>query len=279
MPWANQTLHDSIIFRDNDFEIFINANGDNYNYNEIEINALGKVWDLFLPSPYRDMGKLHTAPLMNWETIAPSQPTESQLPTGWTPMQQAIWMNGTINNGTVPSVGWGLEVALPWTIIAQASESGSEIHPLPREPPFTLLTSLQSLFIIKNPVSFIEQTALTQTGMAPKPGAQWRINFSRCQWNVTWDPATQQYVKQDPVGGELDWVWSPQWQVQMHLPELWGYMQVRHGQSAFDIIISFDRHTFNTLKWQKVSCTPKPASSSSVKHASLRRSLSSVQWH
>ena len=29
-PWANLTLHDSVIFRDNDFEIFINANGDNH---------------------------------------------------------------------------------------------------------------------------------------------------------------------------------------------------------------------------------------------------------
>jgi len=178
MPWANQTLHDSIIFRDNDFEIFINANGDNYNYNEIEINALGKVWDLFLPSPYRDMGKLHTAPLMNWETIAPSQPTESQLPTGWTPMQQAIWMNGTINNGTVPSVGWGLEVALPWTIIAQASESA------PRYIPY--LVNLLSHFLLPSNSSVHNK----------KPCFLHRADSSDANWHgtQTWRPVEDQLL-------------------------------------------------------------------------------------
>ena len=67
------------------------------------------------------MGDMHVGPLNNWETVRSSQPTEPNLPSGWKPMQHAVWINGTINNGSVPSFGWGLEVALPWNIIAQAS--------------------------------------------------------------------------------------------------------------------------------------------------------------
>lgn len=45
---------DCVIFQDNDFEVFINPDGDNCMYYEIEINALGQVWDLLLPKPYRN---------------------------------------------------------------------------------------------------------------------------------------------------------------------------------------------------------------------------------
>src|ERR1017187_583847 len=44
--WANQTMHDSVIFQDNDFEVFIDPNGDNHLYGEFEMNALNTTWDL-----------------------------------------------------------------------------------------------------------------------------------------------------------------------------------------------------------------------------------------
>lgn len=59
----------------------------------------------------------------------------------------------------------------------------------------------------------------------PRAGHQWRINFSRVQWQATWDPASRQYTKV-PGTREDNWVWSPQWEVAMHKPELWGYVQV-----------------------------------------------------
>jgi len=46
--WATLTEHDSVIFNDNDFEVFIDPNGDNHEYYEFEINALGTGWDLLL---------------------------------------------------------------------------------------------------------------------------------------------------------------------------------------------------------------------------------------
>ena len=46
--WATLTEHDSVIYHDNDFEVFIDPDGDTHEYYELEINALGTVWDLFL---------------------------------------------------------------------------------------------------------------------------------------------------------------------------------------------------------------------------------------
>src|SRR6185503_14901430 len=37
--WAAITKHDSVIFHDNDFELFIDPDGDNHYYAEFEINA------------------------------------------------------------------------------------------------------------------------------------------------------------------------------------------------------------------------------------------------
>jgi len=61
--WATLKEHDTVIFRDNDFEVFIDPNGDNHEYYELEINALNTTWDLFLPKPYKDDGKA----LDDWE--------------------------------------------------------------------------------------------------------------------------------------------------------------------------------------------------------------------
>ena len=50
------TDHNSVIFHDNDFEVFIDADGSNHNYKEFEINALGTTWCLMLNKPYDDGG-------------------------------------------------------------------------------------------------------------------------------------------------------------------------------------------------------------------------------
>ncbi|CEN48597.1 hypothetical protein CCAN2_1920045 [Capnocytophaga canimorsus] len=44
---------DTVIFHNNDFEIFLDPDNDSHNYYEFEINALNTVWDLFLTKPYR----------------------------------------------------------------------------------------------------------------------------------------------------------------------------------------------------------------------------------
>jgi hypothetical protein len=54
--WGTLTERDAVIFRDNDFEIFIDPDGDTHAYYEMEVNALGTPWDLLLIKPYRDGG-------------------------------------------------------------------------------------------------------------------------------------------------------------------------------------------------------------------------------
>ena len=54
--WGTLTDRDAVIFHDNDFEVFIDADGDTHTYYELEINALGTEWDLLLVKPYRDGG-------------------------------------------------------------------------------------------------------------------------------------------------------------------------------------------------------------------------------
>ncbi len=44
--WGNVTERDDVIFRDNDFEIFIDPDSDTRQYYEFEMNVLNTVWDL-----------------------------------------------------------------------------------------------------------------------------------------------------------------------------------------------------------------------------------------
>ena len=51
--WANLKQKDTIIYYNNDFEVFVDPDGDTHNYYEFEFNALNTVWDMFLTRPYR----------------------------------------------------------------------------------------------------------------------------------------------------------------------------------------------------------------------------------
>lgn len=54
--WATIEKRDSVIYLDNDFEVFIDPSSSTQNYMELEINALNTQWDLMLTRPYRDGG-------------------------------------------------------------------------------------------------------------------------------------------------------------------------------------------------------------------------------
>ena len=97
--WATLTEHDSVIFRDNDFEVFLNPSGDGRNYFEFEINALNTGWDLFLPKPYREGGKADNS----WEIPG---------------LKTAVAIDGTLNNPADRDRGWTVEIAIPWTAFA-----------------------------------------------------------------------------------------------------------------------------------------------------------------
>src|SRR4029450_13334815 len=100
--WATLTDHDSVIFHDNDFEVFIDPNGDNHWSYESEINALGTGWDLFLPRPYKDGGKA----LNSWEIPG---------------LRSAVHLDGTPNDPRDTDRSWSVELAFPWKVLAEAA--------------------------------------------------------------------------------------------------------------------------------------------------------------
>lgn len=110
---ATLTQHDSVIFHDNDFEVFLKPLPETPSYYEFEINALNTGWDLFLPKPYRMNGK----PDNSWDIAG---------------LRTAVAVDGTLRrvdarSPDVPNAtdatgharldkdrGWTVEIAYPW---------------------------------------------------------------------------------------------------------------------------------------------------------------------
>src|SRR4051794_11611414 len=103
---ATLTERNSIVFHDNDFEIFIDADGDNHHYYEFEVNAFNTLFELTLPKPYKDSGN-------------------AKLGTNLPGLKSAIAVNGTINDPSDNDRGWTLEVALPWKALAEYQKRGA----------------------------------------------------------------------------------------------------------------------------------------------------------
>lgn len=103
--WAKLTAHDSVIFHDNDFEVFLNPTGDGLKYFEFEINALNTGWDLFLDKPYKQGGKADNS----WEMPG---------------YKSAVAIDGTLNDPRHRDKGWSVELALPWAAFVERSEKG-----------------------------------------------------------------------------------------------------------------------------------------------------------
>ncbi len=96
---ASLTERDSIIYRDNDFEVFLDPDGDGRNYFEIENNALGTVMDLIMDRPYRSGGSFF-------------------LPWDCKGLRLAVAMDGTLNNPADRDRRWYVEMAIPFAALA-----------------------------------------------------------------------------------------------------------------------------------------------------------------
>lgn len=93
--WGTLTERDSVIFHDNDFEVFLNPTRDSLNYYELEINALNTVWDLLLRTTYRAGGKGDNS----WDVAG---------------LETAVKVHGTLNDPRDVDRGWDVEIAMPW---------------------------------------------------------------------------------------------------------------------------------------------------------------------
>lgn len=101
---ATLTQHDSIIYHDNNFEVFLKPPPSNpadapSGYFEFEINALNTSWDLYMSKPYNKGGKADSS----WEIPG---------------LKTAIAVHGTLNKSTDKDHGWTAEMAFPWTAFA-----------------------------------------------------------------------------------------------------------------------------------------------------------------
>jgi hypothetical protein len=101
--WATLKEHDSVIFQDNDFEVFIDPDADQNNYYEFEMNALNTTWDLRLTKPYLHGGKA----LNEWEIAG---------------LKTAVKIHGTLNDPRDKDDGWTIELAIPWKALSEFSK-------------------------------------------------------------------------------------------------------------------------------------------------------------
>lgn len=108
--WGTLTKHDSVIFRDNDFEVFIDPNGDTLEYYEFEINALNTGWDLFLDKPYKKGGQARN----DWEIPG---------------LRTAVYVQGTLNNSGDRDTGWSVEIAFPWKVLGEFAHKPAPPNP------------------------------------------------------------------------------------------------------------------------------------------------------
>ena len=104
--WSYLENHDDIIYRDNDFEVFLDPDGDGLNYYEIEINALGTVLDLFMKKPYNRGGSAD----LKWNASG---------------IKKAIKIYGHINDDSIEDIKWTVELAIPWNIYTKEKNSVS----------------------------------------------------------------------------------------------------------------------------------------------------------
>jgi hypothetical protein len=100
-----------------------------------------------------------------------------------------VSVDGTLNNPGDTDRGWSVEIAFPWKALAEYAH---------KETP-------------------------------PRPGDEWRVNFSRVEWRH--EIMNGKYRKV-PNTKEDNWVWSPQGVVNMHIPERWGRVRFTGEQHA-----------------------------------------------
>ncbi|XP_072030981.1 uncharacterized protein [Amphiura filiformis] len=92
--FANQTQHDSVVFKDNDFEVFTDPDWSTHWYKEFEINAINTTWDLILNKPYMNGGFANSS---------------FEMPA----LKTATYVDGPVNDPNVPNKFWSVEIAMP----------------------------------------------------------------------------------------------------------------------------------------------------------------------
>ncbi len=104
--WGTLTQKNSIIFHDNDFEVFIDPDGDGENYYEFEMNALNTIWELTLVKRY-------------------SQGGPAVLGTNLPSLISKVHVDGTLNDPSDEDRGWSVEIAFPFAELPPHCKGGN----------------------------------------------------------------------------------------------------------------------------------------------------------
>ena len=97
-------------------------------------------------------------------------------------LKTAVHIRGTLNDPSDRDEGWSVEMAFPWKVLGEFARSSAP----------------------------------------PREGDQWRVGFSRVEWQIEIKDGKYVKVTKTP---ENNWIWSAQGVIDMHRPERWGRVQ------------------------------------------------------
>lgn len=113
--WATLTERDAVMYQNDDFEIFIDPDGDGQMYYEFEMNANNAIWDLLLTQPYR-VDTIRPKYINNWDIKG---------------IRTAVHLAGALNDPSDEDQYWSVEVAMPWSALKEMAPGAR--MPLPGE--------------------------------------------------------------------------------------------------------------------------------------------------
>ena len=96
---AIHTERDAAVWEDDCFEFFLDPDGDHAHYVEVEVNALGTVWDLGLDRPYRTG---------NTRENSLTLPADAVI----------VRRDGEVNDPFSACQGWSVALRLDWAVLA-----------------------------------------------------------------------------------------------------------------------------------------------------------------
>jgi hypothetical protein len=184
---ATLTERDSLIYTNNDVEVFI-AGRDSYY--EFEINALGTIYEVFFiwEEAYQ-RGGFSAAPEFQRNRPGaqpfngvgfkshPRGPRIGFFQWDFPGLKSAVHVDGTLNQNEDRDRGWTVELAFPWSGMKWLA-------------------------------------AADQRSLPPRDGDVWRMNFSRFN----------QHKEAPPANDSSGWVWSPHGVWDSHIPECFPYL-------------------------------------------------------
>jgi hypothetical protein len=185
---ASLTERDSLIYENNDVELFV-AGQDAYY--EFEINALGTIYEVFFvwEEAYQRAG-YHLRPEFRRDASGvrpfngvgfpnhPRGPRIGYWNMDFDGLRSAVHVDGTLNDNRDRDRGWSVELALPWR-------------------------------------GFEALAAPDGRALPPRDGDIWRMDFSRFN----------QYKAAPPADDSSGWAWNPHGVWDSHIPELFVQVQ------------------------------------------------------